>query len=269
MIPDRNALESPGRSLRLGCLLSLCMLAAGFASPASAQVIRCTDPATGKVSYTDGKCASGTSAQEIEARKSPDEIKAEREQAALARDRMRERQQQDAKQRQQSAVEQRREQEGRNQTQQAASNNPADSQACAQARRHLSEVQSTLGQGMYDEPQRLSEAQRGAEQACLTPDEWVRTQRDAQYNNNANNNYYPSYPYVVRPPHVVRPPPNRPSPIPGHRRSRTATCSAALTPGATSIRADRRSGPGRRWEIEAARAIPRACAACRGDVIRS
>ena len=181
------------------------------ATAVQAQVIRCTDPVTGKVSYTDGKCASGTSAQEIEARKSPDEIKAEREQAAQARERMQERLQQDAKRRQDNTELQRREQESRDRSQSAASNNPANSQACAQARRNLEEVQSSMGQGMYDESARLSEAQRNAERACLTPDEWVRTQRDAQ--NNAGNNYYQTYPYVVRPPHVVHPP-VRPQPDP-------------------------------------------------------
>ena len=135
-----------------------------------AQVIRCTDPTTGKVSYTDGKCASGTNALEIEAKKSPDEIKAEREQAAQAQERTRERLQQDAKRRQENTELQRREQEQRARTQATESENPANSQACTQARRNLEDVQASMGQGMYDESTRLSEAQRNAERACLTPD---------------------------------------------------------------------------------------------------
>ena len=37
------------------------VLAAGLAlhGAAQAQVLRCTDPATGKVTYTDGRCGSG------------------------------------------------------------------------------------------------------------------------------------------------------------------------------------------------------------------
>ncbi|MBF5007659.1 DUF4124 domain-containing protein [Diaphorobacter caeni] len=198
---------------RLPGRLWICALPLLCAMAVQAQVIRCTDPVTGKVSYTDGKCASGNSAQEIEARKSPDEIRAEREQAAQARERVQERQQQDAKRRQNNAELQRSEQESRDRSQSAASNNPANSQACAQARRNLEEVQASMGQGMYDESARLSEAQRNAERACLTPDEWVRTQRDAQYAPAPGNGYYQTYPYVVRPPHVVRPP-VRPQPEP-------------------------------------------------------
>lgn len=174
-----------------------------WSAAASAQVIRCTDPVTGKVSYTDGKCASGTNAQEIEARKTPEAIQAEREQAAEAQERLQERLQKDAKQRQQNEAQLRREQESRSRAQAGATENPANSQACAQARRQLEDVQASLGQGMYDESMRLSEAQRNAERACLTSDQWVRAQRDAQYNGG---NYYQNYPYVVRPPHVVRPP---------------------------------------------------------------
>ena len=208
---DRNAQKSPRRLMRSVALLFAGTLPLMWVAGVSAQVIRCTDPVTGKVSYTDGKCASGNSALEIEAKKSPDDIKAEREQAAQAQERSRERLQQDAKRRQENTELQRREQESRNRSQAASQTNPADSQACAQARRNLEDVQGTLGQGMYDESIRLADAQRNAERACLTPDQWVRAQRDAQ--NNTNHNYYQTYPYVVRPPHVVRPP-VRPQPEP-------------------------------------------------------
>ena len=211
MSTDRKATHSPRRLMRSVALLFAGTLPLMWAAGVSAQVIRCTDPTTGKVSYTDGKCASGTNALEIEAKKSPEEIKAEREQAAQAQERTRERLQQDAKRRQENTDLQRREQELRARTQTTESENPANSQACTQARRNLEDVQASMGQGMYDESTRLSEAQRNAERACLTPDQWVRAQRDAQ--NNTNHNYYQTYPYVVRPPHVVRPP-VRPQPEP-------------------------------------------------------
>lgn len=64
--------------------LLACLCVAWIGTAAQAQVVRCTDPATGKVTYTDGKCAGGTTAREVEARKTPEEIQREREQAAEA-----------------------------------------------------------------------------------------------------------------------------------------------------------------------------------------
>ena len=66
--------------------LLACLCVAWIGTAAQAQVVRCTDPATGKVTYTDGKCAGGTTAREVEARKTPEEIQREREQAAEALD---------------------------------------------------------------------------------------------------------------------------------------------------------------------------------------
>lgn len=180
---------------------------------AQAQVIRCTDPATGKVSYTDGKCASGTQGQEIEARKSPEQIQAEREQAAEAVARRRERLMLEAEQ---ARVDERQLRESQRAEQPAAQRSlpdPAQSQACMQARRQLEEVQSTLGRGMYDEAQRLDQANRQVDQACLTPDQWARAQRDrAQIYDQGGYT-----PYVIQPPYVVRPPrPPRPPHPPVH-----------------------------------------------------
>ena len=64
--------------------LLACLCVAWIGTAAQAQVVRCTDPATGKVTYTDGKCAGGATAREVEARKTPEEIQREREQAAQA-----------------------------------------------------------------------------------------------------------------------------------------------------------------------------------------
>ena len=69
--------------LRWGLLSTALLLSLS----AQAQVVRCTDARTGKVTYTDGSCAPGSQTREIEARKTPEELRAEREQAteALAR----------------------------------------------------------------------------------------------------------------------------------------------------------------------------------------
>ncbi|HRL99775.1 MAG TPA: DUF4124 domain-containing protein, partial [Acidovorax sp.] len=69
--------------LRWGLLSTALLLSLS----AQAQVVRCTDARTGKVTYTDGSCASGTTAHEVEARKTPAELQQEREQAAEALER--------------------------------------------------------------------------------------------------------------------------------------------------------------------------------------
>ena len=60
---------------------------------AQAQVFKCPDPSTGKVTYSDAPCTGGA---QIERQRSPDELYLDRERAALARERFaleRERQQ--------------------------------------------------------------------------------------------------------------------------------------------------------------------------------
>ncbi len=58
---------------------------------AQAQVVRCQDARTGQVTYTDGQCNSTDKAREVEARKTPEEIRQEREQAAEALERKQQR----------------------------------------------------------------------------------------------------------------------------------------------------------------------------------
>lgn len=65
---------------------------------AQAQVLRCTDAATGKVTYTDGKCAPGTSVKEVERRKTDEELAEERARTDLALRRRAEQRAQDLEQ---------------------------------------------------------------------------------------------------------------------------------------------------------------------------
>lgn len=175
--------------------------------PAAAQVVRCTDPASGKVTYTDGDCHRGEAAREVEARKSAQEIAQERQQAAEALERKQERQQLEERQRQGA---ERAERTGRSARAAAAGSDPAQSPDCQRARKHLQEVLATLGQGMYDEQARLDAAQRQADLACLSPADYARTERNRPA-------YAPPYygpPVVVIPP---RPVPPRPMPVPPRR----------------------------------------------------
>lgn len=174
--------------------------------------MRCTDPATGKVTYTDGACHRGEAVREVEARKTPEEIARERQQASEALERKHERQQQDARQRLDAE-----------QTERAARNaqplaryDPAQSAQCQRARQNLQQVLASMGQGMYDEQTRLDTAQRQADLACLSPADYARTE--------ASRSYRPAY----APPHygapmVVRPVP--PRPMPPQPRREIANCN--------------------------------------------
>lgn len=194
-------------SLQPAAHMALAMaIAACCALPAAAQVMRCTDPATGKVTYTDGDCGRGEAAREVEARKSPQEIEQEREQAAKALERKHERQQMEARQRRET-------QQAERSARPAAGSDPARSMECQRARKSLQDVLATMGQGMYDEQARLDAAQRQADLACLSHAEYARAERSRGYRS------VPSY---YGPPMVVVPPrPAAPAPAPAPRREIT------------------------------------------------
>ena len=175
-------------------------IAACSALPAAAQVVRCTDTATGRVTYTDGDCRRGEAAREVEARRSAQDIAQERQQAAEALERKLERQQLEERQRR---VAERAERAERSNSATAADNARTHSPDCLRARKHLQDVLATLGQGMYDEQTRLYAAQRQADLACLSPADYARTER--------SHGFHPAYtaPYYGPPAAGVAP---RPAP---------------------------------------------------------
>ena len=190
----------PEKRAALALALALAVFASS-APPAVGQVVRCTDPATGKVSYTDGACPRGDAAREIEARKSPQEIAQEREQAAEALQRKHERQQLEALQRQEAqqaepATARHRPHED---------NDPAQSMPCHQARKTLQDLLHTLGRGLYDEQMRLEAAQRQVDLACLSPADFARTERSRSHQPIRPSPYY-GPPVVVVPPRPMPPP---------------------------------------------------------------
>ncbi|WP_367065257.1 DUF4124 domain-containing protein [Oryzisolibacter sp. LB2S] len=188
-----NAPTPRRMTLGLGLLLVACC-----ALPAAAQVVRCTDPVTGGVTYTDGGCPRGDAAREVEPRRSPQDIAQERAQAAEALQRKHERQLFEAEQRRASQ-----------QAERAAAhtrphNDPSQSIECRQARQNLQDVLATLGRGMYDEQSRLDAAQRQTDLACLSPADYARAEQ--------RRGYQPAQPPYYGPPVVVVPP--RPAPPP-------------------------------------------------------
>ena len=150
---------------------ALCLsLMSLLALPAAAQVLRCTDTQTGKVTYTDGTCAGGTAAREVEARKSPEELQQERELAAEALERKQQRLEAEA-----LAAEtqvRRNAERDRARAAQAAANAPqpqdyARSPECARSRRNFDLVASGLSRSSYDQELRLEAAQRQMDLDCL------------------------------------------------------------------------------------------------------
>ena len=207
----RTLRDIPAHGARAGRCLGLSLFLVGAAAwwpqLASAQVIRCTDSATGKVTYTNSECAQGATMREVEARKSPEQIRQERDQAAQALADRRERERLEAQELRDRRAEERAAAPTRLPL--TPARDPAQSAECLQARRALQNVNASLGRGMYDEQVRLDQAQRQADLACLSPaayaeSERVRSQRSAAY---------PSSPYYT-PPVVVVPRPPRPQPQP-------------------------------------------------------
>lgn len=205
--------------------LVLTITAACLPLPSTAQVVRCTDPATGKVTYTDGDCGRGQAAREVEARKTPQEIQQEREQAAQALQRKQDRQQQALQQRQSTAPAPTADPPRAA----APAADPAQSADCQRARKNLQDVLATLGRGMYDEQTRLDAAQRQADLACLSPADYARAESARTSSQASPVPYavpYPApysaphwgaYPHPPRP-HPAPPPaaaPGRPAPPPG------------------------------------------------------
>lgn len=160
--------------------LLLCIGMGGWNLGAHAQVVRCTDPATGKVSYTDGRCPSGAAVREVEPRKTPEELQREREAAAEALQRKQARQQAEAEADQAHA--QRSAERERLRAAQAASAAPqpqdyARSAECARSRRQLDIVASGLSRSAHEQDVRLEAAQRQVDLDCLGPQGYAELEK--------------------------------------------------------------------------------------------
>ena len=147
---------------------------------AQAQVVRCTDARTGKVTYTDGSCASGTTAHEVEARKTPAELQQEREQAAQALERKQQRLETEAAAAERDAH--RAAAEDRARAARAAANTPqpqdyARSPECARSRRNLELVTSSLSRSSHEQELRLEAAQRQVDMDCLGPQGYAEVEK--------------------------------------------------------------------------------------------
>ena len=200
----------------------LCMAGAAWAALAApeqahAQVLRCTDGRTGAVSYTDGTCRAGSKVQEVEPRRSNEDIERDRAQAAEALERKQQRLQNDLAAARLEAERNAQRAQQQQQQQRAAQADPARSPECASARRQLEAVSVRPGSGA-DDP-RLQAAQQQMELVCLGAARYAELQRDRAASQPgvvvAPPSYpaYPGYPvYPIFPGHPVHPPHTRPPP---------------------------------------------------------
>lgn len=194
---------------RLHHLLA-CLCVAWVGVSAQAQVVRCTDAATGKVTYTDGKCAGGATAREVEARKTPEEIQHEREQAAEALALKQKRLEAENKAAEAEAL--------RNaQRDRAAPAKPPDyarSPECARSRRNLDMVLGSGNAGSYEQSQRMEAAQRQVDLDCLGPEGYAEVAKARAARPTTVNTTTPPVVVVVPPRHPVRPVVPQPTPVP-------------------------------------------------------
>ena len=199
-------MTQPRRLITLWKPVALLAFAACSALPAFSQVVRCTDPKTGQVTYTDRKCAAGTTGHEVEAKRSAEEIEQDRKAAERAIELKQQRLQ--AEKAAADLQAQREADQERVRAARAAATAPqpqdyARSAECARSRRNLELVSSTLSGNTYDQEPRLEAAQRQMDLDCLGPQGYAEVEKARA-----------AQPRVVVVPPAVQPAPVFPPPFP-------------------------------------------------------
>lgn len=202
-------------------------IAALLCAQAQAQVVRCTDARTGQVTYTDGACSGGATAREVEPRKTEEEIRQERAQAAEALERKQQRLEQEA-----TANRLQAEREALRQREMAV-NAPARpdyarSPECQRSRRKWEEQNEAQAREPLVHRPALEAAQRQMDLDCLGPEGYAEMERARA---------------LQRPPLVVVPQ-THPGYIPQPPRPRLTHCTD-FTCFDTQGKAYPRAGPGR------------------------
>lgn len=212
----------PLPSLRYAAWLGFWCVCALAAPLAQAQVTRCVDPGTGKVTYTDGACASGASATEIERRKSDEELAQDRAREQEALQAKAERRQQELAQRRLQADE-RAEDLAQRAANRPARANSAQSAACQQSRERYSAASEEAADKTMGSHARLDAAKRQMELDCMGPEAYSRLEasRPAPTAVLPADPYWDGYPYR---PHRPRPPAPPPAPAPSISRCDVFKC---------------------------------------------
>lgn len=155
------------RPLNLIVLLFASLLGLG----AQAQVVRCQDPRTGQVTYTNTECTSGDKAREVQARKAPEELAQERAQAAEALERKQQRLELE-KTRQEAETARLQAQNQRERLDQATAARPnyAQTPQCQASRRKWQELSDAHAREPLVYNPSMEAAQRQMDLDCLGPE---------------------------------------------------------------------------------------------------
>lgn len=158
---------------------------------AQSQVIKCTDPRTGRVTFSDSPCASGQSGVEVAPRRTPEEIQADQERADQANER---------KSRQQAEDRQRAAEltaaAPAAPAPQPQQSNPANSNACRQAQRDLETIASSITGSEEHRRNRINAATVRVNASCGMQTEMIQPPSQVLV---APPRYRPIAPPLVRP----------------------------------------------------------------------
>lgn len=170
--PHRNPVF--GATARYVALALLSLVGTGL----HAQVLRCTDVRTGKVTYTDSNCSVGQRTAEVEPQKTPQEIQAERTRAEDALEAKEKRQSAQAlvEERQREREVREDEQQRRGRAQNTANQDYGSSRSCTDARTNLASATANLARTPEEQATRIDAAQQQMDFACLGPDAYARAQ---------------------------------------------------------------------------------------------
>lgn len=217
------------RMLRWLALAGCAVLCLG-AQTASAQVVRCTDPVSGRVTYTDGECARGSAGTEIERRRTSEEIAADQARADAALRAKAERREQALEKRRLEAQERALDAAANPTPQQPSRNDYANSLACQQSRERYTEASDEAADRIMGSRERAENAKRQMELDCMGPDAYSRLEasRPAPTIVRQVDPYW--YGPVVRP-RPQRPYPERPVDPPPRPRPPVAQCEGAHCAG--------------------------------------
>ena len=182
------------------------LMATLAAGTASAQVIRCTDAKTGRVTYTNSSCKDGENRVQVQEAPSPEELERERAQSAAAIERKNQQLAREEAERRTRAQQEEREARSRRERENSAQRDSGDSPACQQARRRLDTILAESDPDPATWGPRSQAAQQQMEMACLGPKAYEQLQQSRALQPNAINR-----PWIVGRPVPPQPlPPSAP-----------------------------------------------------------
>ena len=171
----------------LSMVIGAFLLSLGAA--AQAQVVRCTDSKTGRITYTNGSCISGEAGIQVQQAQSRDEIAQERSQAASAVARSKAQMTLDEQERTRREERERKELEAmqRAQARNAANNRGDSTAACQQAKQRYNAVLAEASPDPATWGNRSLAAQRQMEMECLGASAYQQLEQNRALQPNAIN----------------------------------------------------------------------------------